>query len=95
MNENFDLIKQHISIAAYYLAQENHPYDTLCWMLAERELYIQNNFTRPGDNNIRKRAAEIFYSSPTYDVLCWLISEKEIFLKSRTRKGHSKSSFFG
>jgi len=95
MNDNINQIKQHISIAAYYLAQENHPYDTLCWMLAERELYIQNNFTRPGDNYIRKRAAEIFYSSPAYDVLCWLISEKEIFLKSRTRKSHSKTSFFG
>jgi len=95
MNENIDLLKQHISIAAYYLAQRNHPYDTLCWMLAERQLYIQNQFTKPLTNDIKKKAAEIYYSSPDYDILCWLIAEKDVYLKSLGRRKETSPNFFG
>ncbi|MFW9771489.1 MAG: hypothetical protein ACFFFB_05180 [Candidatus Heimdallarchaeota archaeon] len=78
-----DYLKQQINIAAYFLSHENHPYDTLCWMLAERELYIQYNFKKPKEDFIRKKAAKIFFAKPDYDVLCWLIAEKDIFLKNK------------
>jgi hypothetical protein len=81
MTENNERIRERINIAAYYLAQMNYPYDTLCWMLAERQLYLQQNFQTPEKNLIKKKAAEIFFSTPPYDILCWLISEFDINLK--------------
>ena len=87
-------LNEHISIAAYFLAQKNHPYDTLCWWLAERELFILNNFRRVSKDKIRKKAAEIYISNPSYEVLCWLISEKEIIVKSKTYKSTNKPFFF-
>ena len=94
MSEKLKVLKQQISIAAYYLAQKNHPYDTLCWWLAERELFILNNFRRVSKERIRQKAAEIYVSNPSYDVLCWLIAEKEVILKSKKFKPGSKPYFF-
>ena len=84
MNEITDKLKEQINIAAYYLSQKNHPYDTLCWMLAERELFIQNSFRQVKVEFVRKKAAEIFFSSPSYEILCWLIAELDIFLRNKS-----------
>jgi len=84
MTEINEDINEQVNIAAFYLAQKNFPYDTLCWMLAERQLYFQQNFQAPEKNLIKKKAAEIFFSTPPYDILCWLISEFDIILKIKT-----------
>jgi hypothetical protein len=92
MNDIQDDFKKQISIAAYYLSQKNHPYDTLCWMLAERQLFIQNNFKKAKLENIRKKAAKIYFSTPSYDVLCWLIAELNALLRNKSFK--TKPYFF-
>lgn len=89
-----DQLKHDIAIAAYYISQQHHPYDTLCWMLAERELYIQYNFQRPKREEVKQKAAAIYFSNPTYDVLCWLISEKDILFKGKMFKKGSKPTFY-
>ncbi|MFX0058479.1 MAG: hypothetical protein ACFE85_11780 [Candidatus Hodarchaeota archaeon] len=92
MNDIPDNLKEQINVAAYYLSQKNHPYDTLCWMLAERQLYIQNNFRQAKIENIRKKAADIYFSMPSYDVLCWLIAELDALLRNKSFK--NKPYFF-
>ena len=82
MSEKTVGLEEKINVAAYYLSRRNLPYDILCWMLAERQLYT--NQYAP-DAMIKKRAAEIFFSSPSYDVLCWLITELDIL--------HGKETF--
>ena len=74
-----------INVAAYFISRRNLPYDILCWMLSERQLYTQNNNQYAPNDVIKKRAAEIFFSSPSYDVLCWLIAELDIL--------HGKDTF--
>jgi len=93
MGKSNNDLKEQINIAAYFLAKENHPYDTLCWMLAERQLFIQFNFKRPQEELIRYKAAEIFFSKPNYDVLCWLIAEKNILIKGKISERNSKHTF--
>ncbi|MFW9952782.1 MAG: hypothetical protein ACFFKA_21890 [Candidatus Thorarchaeota archaeon] len=88
-----DEIKHNISVAAYFLAQKALPYEKLCWMLAERQLYLQNNFQKPEEGIIRDYARHIFTTEPTYDVLCWLISEIDYILKINNFKGNKKPSF--
>ena len=34
-------IMEEINVAAYFLAKEDIPYDTLCWMLAEKKLLLK------------------------------------------------------
>lgn len=92
MNEITERLKEQINVGAYHLSQKNHPYDTLCWMLAERQLYIQNSFRQAKVEYIRKRAAEIFFNSPSYDVLCWLIAELDILLRNKSFR--TKTYFF-
>jgi len=92
MNELTENVKEQINITAYFLSQRNHPYDTLCWMLAERQLYVQNSFRQAKVQNIRKKAAEIFFSSPSYDVLCWLIAELDTMLRKKSFR--AKPYFF-
>lgn len=76
-----DNLRSQISVAAYYLAQRNYSYDTLCWMLAERQLIAQNDPHYADEQRIREKAAEIFFSNQPYEILCWLISELDILLK--------------
>ncbi|MEJ2293330.1 MAG: hypothetical protein P8Y23_01000 [Candidatus Lokiarchaeota archaeon] len=76
-----DDTKQDISVAAYYLAEKGNSYDDLCWMLAERQLFIQNNFQKPNQSLIKELAVKIYQTNPAYDVLCWLISEIDLLLK--------------
>ena len=72
-----------INVAAYFLAQKGYTYDKLCWMLAERQLFVQKDPKYNHEDRIREKAAEIFYSEPNYDVLCYLISEIDIMMKFR------------
>ncbi|TFF99710.1 MAG: hypothetical protein EU540_06285 [Promethearchaeota archaeon] len=85
-------LKEKINIEAYFLSQEDLPYDTLCWMLAERQLYQKIKKKAPKEL-IKNMAAEIFFSSPPYDVLCWLIAELNILINKGTFDDRSK--FFG
>jgi len=88
-----DDTKHNISVAAYFLAQKEFSYDDLCWMLAERQLYLQNNFQKPDDISIRDHARKVYLSEPSYEVLCWLISEIDLILKMTKFKGNKKPSF--
>ncbi len=80
MSDRPDDLKDQINVAAYFLAQKNHPYDTLCWFLAERQLFIKNEKKKAPEDIIRNRAAEIYVSTCPYDILCWLISELDILI---------------
>lgn len=75
-----DDLSEQINVAAYYLSQKYFPIDTLCNMLARRQLYIENNYRNAPEILVTKRTAEIFFSEPepNYDVLCWLIAELDI-----------------
>ena len=93
MFEYNDETKHNISVAAYFLAQKALPYEQLCWMLAERQLYLQLNFQKPDEGSIREQAKNISLSTPSYDVICWLISEIDFILKINNFKGNKKPSF--
>ncbi|MFX1429589.1 MAG: hypothetical protein ACFFCY_05420 [Promethearchaeota archaeon] len=82
-----DEIVSQVNVAAYYLAEKGYTYDKLCWMLAERQLFVQKDPNYNNENRVREKAAEIFFSNPNYNVLCYLISEIDIMLKaSKSRK---------
>ena len=85
-------IKHDISVAAYFLAEKGISFDDLCWMLAERQLFLQNNYQIVDQEAIKQHAARIYQHSPPYDVICWLISEIDFLLKRNyfkiTRKPH-------
>ncbi|MHA2287579.1 MAG: hypothetical protein ACXABG_02210 [Promethearchaeota archaeon] len=85
--------KQDISVAAYFLAEKEIPFGDLCWMLAERQLYLHNNFQRADQNSIKDRAGKIYQSSPAYEVICWLISEIDFLLKTNIFKSNQKPHF--
>jgi hypothetical protein len=86
-------IKHDISVAAYYLTDKGITFDSLCWMLAERQLFLQNNFQKVDQNSIKQRATKIYQSSPPYDVICWLISEIDFLLKKNVFKKKKKPHF--
>ena len=79
----FDLPENQISVSAYYVYREAHSYDELCWLLAERESFIELNFQSPPKEMIRERAGQIYEAHPPYDVLCWLIGERQLFIKKK------------
>ncbi|MFW9818847.1 MAG: hypothetical protein ACFFE5_04495 [Candidatus Thorarchaeota archaeon] len=81
---NDEIISQ-INVAAYYLAEKGYTYDKLCWMLAERQLFIQGDPAYNQEARIREKAAEIFFSGPNYEVLCYLISELDITMKLKKK----------
>ena len=85
--------KHAISVAAYLLAEKRINFDKLCWMLAERHLYFQNEFQKADEGSILQIAAEIYLTSPSYDILCWLISEIDLTLKRNNYGGHPKPYF--
>jgi len=86
-------IKHDISVAAYFLAEKKMAFNDLCWMLAERQLYLQNNFQKVDQNSIKQRASKIYQISPPYDVICWLISEIDFLLKRNYFKIKQKPYF--
>ncbi len=80
MSDRPDDIKDQINVAAYFLAQKNHPVDTLCWLLAERQLFVKNDKRKASEDDIRNKAVEIYHSDCPYDILVWLISELDILI---------------
>ena len=86
-------VKHDISVAAYFLAEKKILFDDLCWMLAERQLYLQNNFQKVDQDSIKQRAAMIYQTPPPYDVVCWLISEVDFLLKMNHFKNNQKPHF--
>ena len=91
-NYNED-VKHDISVAAYFLAEKKVSFDNLCWMLSERQLYLQNNFQNVDQNSIKQQANKIYQTSPPYDVICWLISEIDFLLKENVFKSKQKPHF--
>ena len=85
--------KHEISVAAYLFAEKGLSFNNLCWMLAERQLYLHNEFQKADESLISQRAAEIYVTSPSYDILCWLISEIDLTLKHANYLGHPKPYF--
>ena len=86
MNDTHSDLKERINVAAYFLAQKNYPYDKLCWLLAERQLFAQGDPRYTVKEKIREKAAEIYHNTPPYDVLVWLIAELDILLKNQYSK---------
>ncbi len=82
MSDKNNDLKDQINIAAYFLANKNLPYDTLCWKLAERKLFIKNKEKAP-KAAIKKMAAELFFSACPYDIICWFIAELDILIKHK------------
>ena len=78
--KNKDLLNE-INVAAYFLSRENHPYDTLAWFLAERELHLKNPDEEPSEAIIRQRAAQIYFEACPYDILVWRVAELDILIK--------------
>ena len=76
-------LKEMIGVAAYFLSQNELSYNDLCWMLAEKQLIIQKGYENVTENDIRKKAEEVYRSSCTYDELCWLISELNILIEKK------------
>lgn len=72
---------EEINVAAYFLAQEGHPYDTLCWMLAERRLQYKSQSEAVPHHLVKCNAADIYFSCCDYNIMCWLIAEIEILMK--------------
>jgi len=85
--------KHDISVAAYFLAEKEIPYDNLCWMLADRQLYLHYKFQKADQNSIKEQATNLYNTTPSYDVLCWLISEIDFLLKMNVFKSKEKPHF--
>lgn len=90
---NHNISDEDISVSAYYVWKEEHPYEILCWFLAERQLYVESNFENPRKSDIRKRAYYIFSEHPPYDVLCWFIGELNLYIKRNTSSRTYKTLF--
>ena len=80
IKSNKDLEAQ-IQVASYFLAEKKHSYSELCYMLAERQLRIEKGTKDVPENDVKKKAEQIFYSGTHYDILIWLISELNILKK--------------
>ena len=81
INKSDHEITSQINVAAYFLAQENHTYDKLCWMLAKRRLRAQKDARYNEESVIREIAAGIYFSSTPYDILCWLVAELDTLIR--------------
>ncbi|MHA1150627.1 MAG: hypothetical protein ACTSR8_20595 [Promethearchaeota archaeon] len=69
--------ESQIQVEAYFISTQNHTYNELCWMLAQKQLQITLD-REPSNEEIREKAEEVFKSFCTYDELCWLIAELTI-----------------
>ena len=76
-------LRDYISVAAYFLSQNELSYNELCWMLAEKQLVIQKGDKNVTENDIRNKAAQIFRVNLSYDELCWLIAELNILVDKK------------
>ncbi|MHA2340079.1 MAG: hypothetical protein ACXACX_22495 [Candidatus Hodarchaeales archaeon] len=71
--------EDHVKVAAYYLSLEKKPYNTLCWILAEK--ILKKTDPTPVEDEIRNKAEEIADLEKTYDELCYLNAELDILMK--------------
>jgi len=83
MDSKYNIPEDEISVAAYYVWKKHIDYSTLCWHLAEHQLYIEKNLTNAPKNMIVKRAEQIFDARPPYDILCWLIGELSLYINKK------------
>jgi hypothetical protein len=95
MSQNSQLPEEEISVAAYYVWEQHMAYEELCWLLAERELYIQRSFQKSPQDMIQKRAEQIYSASPPYDMLCWLIGKYNLFIKRKQQVDDIRKIFIG
>ncbi len=86
MQLSHEIPEEEISVAAYYVWEKEMSYETLCWLLAERQLYIKKKFTPPPSNMIQQQAQKIYEEHPEYDLLCWLIGELNLYIQRKTKK---------
>ena len=75
-NINESEFETMVRTAAYFLSKEYYNYETLCWLLAERQLKREKKDI--DEKSIRKRAKEIFNYRCSPKELCWLIAEIDI-----------------
>jgi hypothetical protein len=90
-NFSFNLPEEEVSVAAYYVWEKEQDYGTLCWLLAEREMYLEKGFTIPSKLQIMKRAEQIFNERPPYDVLCWHIGKLNLIIDKKKNSNSYKS----
>ncbi len=76
--ERDEELREHIKVAAYFLSKSYLSYDDLCWLLAEKQMVIQKGYDNVTENDIRKKAEEVYRSSSTYDELCWLNAKLDV-----------------
>ena len=74
-------LKDEINVSAYFISEENNPYDVLCWYLAQRLFIYENKGISPPDAMIKQRAAQIYFEECPYDILCYRIAELDILMK--------------
>lgn len=74
-------LKDEINVAAYFISEENNPYDVLCWYLAERLLKYESKGLSPPNDLIKQKAAQIYFEECPYDILTYRIAELEILMK--------------
>jgi len=72
-----------ITISAHNLAQQKNTYEYLCRKLAELQLDFLKGNEKVSENDIKKKAQEIYKSSSTYDELCLLIAELRKLLEKK------------
>jgi len=84
MELKHDIPTEEISVAAYYVWQRQYNYEILCWLLAERQLHVEKEFTKSSVTLISQLAENIFSSKTPYDILCWYIGLYNLFIKRKT-----------
>lgn len=86
--EDLTLLKDfesQIQVEAYFISTQNHTYNELCWLLAQKQLQITLD-RDPKEHEIKETAEEVFKSFCTYDELCWLLAELTILKKEHYNK---------
>ncbi len=81
MSDEKENLIHEINIAAYFLSEEGHPYDTLCWFLAEKLLQIENPGIFIPEDSIKQKAAQIYFEQCPYDILVWRVAEMDILFE--------------
>jgi len=76
-------LKAEIEVAAYFLSQRNYSYNDLCWMLADKQFFIEKGQENYKKDEVRERAEEIFQQFYNYDNLCFLNAELEVIISRK------------
>lgn len=84
---------EEISVAAYYIWEKQYTYEVLCWLLAERQLYVNSEFIKPQIPKVNHLAEQIYTSKTPYDVICWYVGLYNLFIKKRTSKNNWSKIF--